>query len=186
MISFVFQAEAKTPSDETKGFNEGDMSSSMTDSMINALVAQSESSSQPPSDASSEPAQPSSDASSKPSQPDAGPVSEIAVVAGVETDSKAPAVKSATPPRDVTSTSMGVELTHSNVEVTRASENSMVDDLISGIASVKVEEPHVNGDSPVPMDTTPTQSVDLLGTISDVHSVNHNGVDNTPAQTSQG
>merc|ERR1719167_99482 len=34
------------------------------------------------------------------------------------------------------------------------------------------------------MDTTPTQSVDLLGQISDVHSVN--GVDNTSAQTSQG
>ncbi|XP_047481150.1 neurofilament heavy polypeptide-like isoform X6 [Penaeus chinensis] len=178
------KAEAKTPSDESKGFNESDMSSSMTDSMINALVSQSESSSQPQSDASSQPAQPSSDASSRPSQPDA--VSENAVVAGVETDSKTPAVKSATPPRDVTSASMGVELTHSNIEVTRATENSMVDDLISGIASVKVEEPHVNGDSPVPMDTTPTQSVDLLGTISDVHSVNHNGVDNTPAQTSQG
>lgn len=152
--------------------------------MINALVSQSEGSSQPQSDASSQPAQPSSDVSSRPSQPDA--VSENAVVAGVEIDSKTPAVKSATPPRDVTSASMGVELTHSNTEVTRATENSMVDDLISGIASVKVEEPHVNGDSPVPMDTTPTQSVDLLGTISDVHSVNHNGVDNTPAQTSQG
>ena len=65
-------------------------------------------------------------------------------------------------------------------------QNTMVDDLISGVASIKVEGPHVNGDSPVPMDTTPTQSVDLLGTISDVHSVNHNGVDNTSAQTSQG
>ncbi|XP_069984052.1 ensconsin isoform X31 [Penaeus vannamei] len=180
------KAEAKTPSDETKAFNEADMSGSMTDSMINALVSQSESSSQPQSDMSSQPDQPSSDASSRPSQPGAGSVSENAVVAGVETDSKTPAVKSATPPSDVTSASMGVELTHSNVEVTRATENSMVDDLISGIASVKVEEPHVNGDSPVPMDTTPTQSVDLLGTISDVHSVNHNGVDNTPAQTSQG
>lgn len=180
------KAEAKTPSDETKAFNEADMSGSMTDSMINALVSQSESSSQPQSDMSSQPDQPSSDASSRPSQPGADSVSENAVVAGVETDSKTPAVKSATPPSDVTSASMGVELTHSNVEVTRATENSMVDDLISGIASVKVEEPHVNGDSPVPMDTTPTQSVDLLGTISDVHSVNHNGVDNTPAQTSQG
>lgn len=86
----------------------------------------------------------------------------------------------------VDSTSSSVMKGEVRVEVTTASESSVVEDIISGISSVKVEEPHVNGDSPVPMDTTPTQSVDLLGSLSDVHSVNHNGVDNTPPQTSQG
>ena len=74
-----------------------------------------------------------------------------------------------------------------DVSLAEVTQSSVVADIVSGISSVKIEEPHVNGDSPVPMETTPTHTVDLLGTLSDVNSVNLNGVDNsTPPQTSQG
>ncbi|KAK4301832.1 hypothetical protein Pmani_026054 [Petrolisthes manimaculis] len=186
--------EAKTPSEDGKNFGDGMMSTSMTDSMISSLVAAAEAEEQQESAAAAA----TSEVSSEPQD------SELPK-AHTEAESKPPttaAVESQLPVSEkkdsevssshvtevitVDSTSSSDMKGEVRVEVTTTSESSVVEDIISGISSVKVEEPHVNGDSPVPMDTTPTQSVDLLGSLSDVHSVNHNGVDNTPPQTSQG
>ncbi|XP_042240091.1 LOW QUALITY PROTEIN: protein split ends-like [Homarus americanus] len=195
------KAEAKTPSDEAKNFGDGEMSISMTDSMMSSIIA-SESQSEPRTDsqpatstsdsqASTQPLsdvslQPASDVISQPSSDtNAAPTSDVSLKSDQHhTDSSS---QSQTTEIAVDSkSSVREEVMYSKVEVTSTTENYQVDDLISGMSSIKVEEPHVNGDSPVPMDTTPTQSVDLLGTLSDVHSVNHNGVDNTPPQTTQG
>ncbi|KAG7158866.1 hypothetical protein Hamer_G006238, partial [Homarus americanus] len=195
------EAEAKTPSDEAKNFGDGEMSISMTDSMMSSIIA-SESQSEPRTDsqpatstsdsqASTQPLsdvslQPASDVISQPSSDtNAAPTSDVSLKSDQHhTDSSS---QSQTTEIAVDSkSSVREEVMYSKVEVTSTTENYQVDDLISGMSSIKVEEPHVNGDSPVPMDTTPTQSVDLLGTLSDVHSVNHNGVDNTPPQTTQG
>ncbi|XP_069183164.1 ensconsin isoform X32 [Procambarus clarkii] len=192
------KAEAKTPSDEAKNFGDGEMTTSMTDSMI-SLVTASEMQSEPKIDSQpvistpDTPAQLISDVAShhssdvlpKPSGDSyAPPTSDVSIKTVHDVDM---ASQSHTTEIVVDSkSSVEQKVMHSNIEVTSTTENYQVDDLISGMSSVKVEEPHVNGDSPVPMDTTPTQSVDLLGSLSDVHSVNHNGVDNTPPHTTQG
>nr|XP_045597149.1 MAP7 domain-containing protein 1-like isoform X12 [Procambarus clarkii] len=192
------KAEAKTPSDEAKHFGDGEMTTSMTDSMI-SLVTASEMQSEPKIDSQpvistpDTPAQLISDVAShhssdvlpKPSGDSyAPPTSDVSIKTVHDVDM---ASQSHTTEIVVDSkSSVEQKVMHSNIEVTSTTENYQVDDLISGMSSVKVEEPHVNGDSPVPMDTTPTQSVDLLGSLSDVHSVNHNGVDNTPPHTTQG
>ncbi|XP_050708656.1 uncharacterized protein LOC126992984 isoform X15 [Eriocheir sinensis] len=150
--------EAKTPSEEGKNFGDGLMSTSMTDSMIGSIIAAAES--------QSESAAPSNDQQQE------------ASVCSPEV--KAPESSQPQPP----ATSQTVTAIDSTVEMT---QSSVVENIVSGVSSVKLEEAHVNGDSPVPMETTPTHTVDLLGTLSDVNSVNLNGVDNsTPPQTSQG
>nr|XP_053650490.1 neurofilament heavy polypeptide-like isoform X12 [Cherax quadricarinatus] len=246
------KAEAKTPSDEAKNFGDGEMSVSMTDSMISLVTASesqaesrpvtsaaSEFSTQPPSDVSSQP--PSDVSSQPPSDVSSQPPSDVSSQPPSDVSSQPPSDVSSQPPSDVSSqlssdvssqrssdvisqpssdtytaptndisiksvqelesTSQNQtfetveveskycvdqQVLRSNVVLSSNTEHCQVDDLISGMASVRVEEPHINGDTPVPMDTTPTQSVDLLGSLSDVHSVNHNGVDNTPPHTTQG
>lgn len=153
----LLQNEAKTPSEEGKNFGDGLMSTSMTDSMIGSIIAAAES--------QSESAVPSTD-----QQQEASVCSEV----------KAPESNQPQP----AATSQAVTAIDSTAEMT---QRSVMENIVSGVSSVKLEEAHVNGDSPVPMETTPTHTVDLLGTLSDVNSVNLNGVDNsTPPQTSQG
>ncbi|KAK3853424.1 hypothetical protein Pcinc_040036 [Petrolisthes cinctipes] len=199
--------EAKTPSEDGKNFGDGMMSTSMTDSMISSLVAAAEAEEQQESAAAAaeQPPKPlvdtqaTSEVSSEPqdSEPPKAHTeakSEPPTTAAVESQLPVSEKKDSEVSSSHVTEVITVDSTTSSsdmkgevrVEVTTTSESSVVEDIISGISSVKVEEPHVNGDSPVPMDTTPTQSVDLLGSLSDVHSVNHNGVDNTPPQTSQG
>ena len=138
------------------------MSASMTDSMISAITAE---------------AQAEADASASEQKQDD---SECPNASAPES-TQPPATSQTVTAIDSTSTK-GQDI--SRVEVT---QSSVVEEIVSGVASVKIEEPHVNGDSPVPMETTPTHTVDLLGTLSDVNSVNLNGVDNsTSPQTSQG
>lgn len=156
--SYLLQNEAKTPSEEGKNFGDGLMSTSMTDSMTSSMIAASE--------PQSEPAAPSTDQEQETSV--------------CSPKASGPESSQSQPP----ATSQTVTAIDSTVEMT---QSSVVENIVSGVSSVKVEEAHVNGDSPVPMETTPTHTVDLLGTISDVNSVNLNGVDNsTPPQTSQG
>lgn len=207
----IFQSEAKTPSDETKNFGDGMMTASMIESMTNSQIAVLESQAEAAENSQSMLAAENSETqvvitcstpekSSEDTSKQAG--GSDSVSAPTTSDSApAPAHSGEVVKQDtdstfqsdskqvvdvVSSSSVEHEVIHSKVEVTSTSENYLVDDLISGVSSVKVEEPHVNGDSPVPMDTTPTQSVDLLGTLSNVHSVNHNGVDNTAPQTTHG
>lgn len=133
------------------------MSTSMTDSMTGSMIASSE--------LQSESAAPFTD-----QQQEATVCSEVSAPDASEPQPSA--------------TSQTVTAIDSAVETT---QSSVVENIVSGVSSVKVEEAHVNGDSPVPMETTPTHTVDLLGTLSDVNSVNLNGVDNSaPPETSQG
>ncbi|KAK7071926.1 hypothetical protein SK128_024326 [Halocaridina rubra] len=150
--------EAKTPSEENKGFDI-DMNASMTDSMINNLEAVVEAQNLQPLASNEEISQ------QHPNEEATQPTSD-------SSKSSQPALE--------TEISLEQNLSHT--------EASASEKLLSGIASGKLEEPQVNGDSPVPMDTTPTQSVDLLGSITgtDVNTRNHNGVDSAPAETSQG
>ncbi|XP_045114325.1 MAP7 domain-containing protein 1-like isoform X3 [Portunus trituberculatus] len=153
--------ESKTPSEEGKNFGDGLMSTSMTESMTNSMIAEIQ----------AETAAAATDKQQDDSQPSAPEPSQP----------QPPAVSQTVTATDSTSTK------NQDVSLVEVTQSSVVEDIVSGVASVKIEEPHVNGDSPVPMETTPTHTVDLLGTISDVNSVNLNGVDNsTPPQTSQG
>lgn len=157
-IFSLLQNEAKTPSEEGKNFGDGLMSTSMTDSMTGSMIAASE-------------LQSESAASSTDLQQDTSVCSP---------EASAPEPSQPQPPV----TSQTVTAVDSTVEMT---QSSVVENIVSGVSSVKIEEAHVNGDTPVPMETTPTHTVDLLGTLSDVNSVNLNGVDNSsPPQTSQG
>lgn len=158
--------EAKTPSEEGKNFDDSLMSASMTDSMISSLAAASEDQSESATP-STEEKQDGSECP-KPSAPESS-------------QPQPPAASQTVTAIDSTSTK------GQDVSLVAVTQSSVVEDIVSGVSSVKIEEPHVNGDSPVPMETTPTHTVDLLGTLSDVNSVNLNGVDNsTSPQTSQG
>ncbi|CAL4062101.1 unnamed protein product, partial [Meganyctiphanes norvegica] len=165
--------ESKTPSEENKAFGDGGaMSQSMTDSMIGAMTdsmtgsmiaealdnEQNESSSQPSGDVSSQPT--SVISSQPPSDVSSQPTSDIV---------------SSQPLSDVSS---------------QAEVNNKMEDIVGGVASMKMSEqmqqPHINGDSPtMPMDTTPSQQVDLLGNLSHVNTVNHNGLDNSSSINTQ-
>lgn len=165
-LFFLPQNEAKTPSEEGKNFDDSLMSASMTDSMISSLAAASEDQSESATP-STEEKQDGSECP-KPSAPESS-------------QPQPPAASQTVTAIDSTSTK------GQDVSLVAVTQSSVVEDIVSGVSSVKIEEPHVNGDSPVPMETTPTHTVDLLGTLSDVNSVNLNGVDNsTSPQTSQG
>ena len=179
MTSKFFQTESKTPSDENKPFVEGEMSTSMTESMMAAMTD-----SMMAAVEENQNAEENSNVSNSvvKEMNNTGGSCDSNSVSHQQKNEVINSTVSSNLSKEIKTQEL---LSESNVYVKESHtviEDSSVDSLIGGVSSAKLAETHANGDSPpVPMDTTPTRSVDLLGSLNGVHSVNHNGVNNSSA-----
>lgn len=158
----------KTPSDDNKTMHDALLKANLTDSMIDkmseSMIDNMENEVESCAASSGVSSEPVSDFSSQPGSDISNSVASSDVTLG-NTDY---------------STSGASSLEQTVRHQVPVAQGTVVDLLSSGIVDLKVQEhPTLNGNSPVPMDTTsPIGTIDLIGSLNG-HS---NGVDNSNSQ----